>query len=150
MQRPVPDQDVRQAFDFLDSDDLALLQPELAEVRLAAGEALFRIGEDSTLIYVLVAGRLAVRKQTGFADKMQVVALLDPGAPVGEGAIFAGQVHEATVAAIEDSRLVSFPGKKLDAFRDRYPALAWKIINRLLFISHLRLRKGSERLARVL
>lgn len=150
MERPVPDQAVRQAFDFLHSDDLAALQPELAEVRLAAGETLFRIGEDSTLVYVLVTGRLAVRKMTGFADKMQVVALLDPGAPLGEGAIFAGQVHEATVAAVENSRLVSLSGEKLDLLKDRYPELAWKIVNRLLYVSHLRLRKSSERLARVL
>lgn len=150
MERPEPDQDLRRALGYLDGDDLAALQPHLAEMRLAAGETLFRIGEAATLVYILVSGRLAVRKMTGFADKMQVVALLDPGAPVGEGAIFSGQVHEATVAAVEDCRLVSFPGKNLDVFRDRYPELAWKVVNRLLYISHLRLRKGSERLARVL
>lgn len=150
MEQSIPDQDVRRAFGYLDADDLAALQPHLAEVRLAAGETLFRIGEASTLVYVLVTGRLAVRKKTGFADKMQVVALLDPGAPLGEGAVFAGQVHEATVAAVEDCRLVAFPGEDLGALQDRSPALAWKIINRLLYISHLRLRKGSERLARVL
>lgn len=144
------DQDLRRALAFTGEDHLAELLPELTEVRLAAGETLFHVGEQSTLVYFLVSGRLAVRKKTGFAEKMQVVALLDPGAPVGEGAIFPGRVHSATVVAIEDCRLVALVGTDLEDLAAENPVLAWKIIKRLLYVAHLRLQKNSERLARVL
>ncbi len=144
------DQDTRETFSFLSDGDLAALEPELVPVDLAAGEVLFRSGEVSSSVYFLVSGRLAVRKKTGFAEKMQVVALLDPGAPVGEGAVFFGQIHEATVVAIEKSRLLALAGTSLEILKERNPSLAWKIATRLFYVSHLRLRKTSERLALVL
>jgi CRP-like cAMP-binding protein len=144
------DQDIRRVFSFLDDNDLAAIQSELLSVDLVAGDVLFSIGEVSSLVYWLVSGRLAVRKMTGFAEKMQVVALLDPGALVGEGGIFPDQTHAATVVAVDHSRLVSLSGKSLEALRERHPATAWKIIARLLYISHLRLSRNSDRLARIL
>lgn len=150
MMDPDADQDLRQALAFAGEDHLAELLPELTEVRLASGETLFRVGEQSTIVYFLVTGRLAVRKNTGFAEKMQVVALLDPGAPVGEGAIFPGRVHSATVVAVEDCRLVALDGTGLDGLAAKNPVLAWKIIHRLLYVTSLRLQKNSDRLARVL
>lgn len=144
------DQDARETFSFLSEDDLAALELELVPVELATGETLFRSGEVSSSVYFLVSGRLAVRKKTGFAEKMQVVALLDPGAPVGEGAVFSGQIHEATVVAIEKSRLLALAGTSLEILKERNPSLAWKIATRLFYVSHLRLRKTSDRLALVL
>jgi CRP-like cAMP-binding protein len=144
------DQDLRRALAFTGEDHLDELLPELNEVRLAAGEVLFRVGEPATLVYFLVSGRLAVRKKTGFAEKMQVVALLDPGAPVGEGAVFPGRAHNATVVAVEDCRLVALDGAGLEGLAAGNPVLAWKVINRLLYVTHLRLQKNSDRLARVL
>jgi CRP-like cAMP-binding protein len=144
------DQETRQAFSFLSDGDLVALAPDLVPVDLPAGEVLFRIGEVASSVYFLVSGRLAVRKKTGFAEKMQVVALLDPGAPVGEGAVFSGQIHAATIVAIEDSRLLGLAGPSLEILRKRDSSLAWKIVTRLLYVSHLRLRKNSDRLALVL
>jgi CRP-like cAMP-binding protein len=144
------DQDIRQVFSFLSDGDLAALAPDLVHVELAAGEVLFRIGEVSSSVYFLVSGRLAVRKKTGFAEKMQVVALLDPGAPVGEGSVFSGQIHAATVVAIENSRILVLAGTSLQILKERDASLAWKIVTRLLYVSYLRLRKTSDRLALVL
>lgn len=144
------DQDIRRVFSFLDDDDLAALQAEFLPVDLAAGDVLFGIGDVSSFVYWLVSGRLAVRKMTGFAEKMQVVALLDPGAVVGEGGVFPDQTHSAAVVAVDHSRLVSLSGKSLETLRERHPVTAWKIIARLLYIAHLRLSRNSDRLARIL
>lgn len=144
------DLDTRTALPFLEDDDLLALRPELAVVDLPAGSSLFRTGDDASAVYFLVSGRLAVQKGTGFGDKMQAVALLDPGAPVGEGAIIPGRNRGATIVAIEDCRLLAIDRSSLEALKDRKPSLAWKIVTRLLDISHLRLQKSSERLARIL
>jgi CRP-like cAMP-binding protein len=144
------DQDLRRALAFAGDDLFEGFCPELTELKLAAGDTLFNVGDRATMVYFLVTGRLAVRKSTGFAEKMQVVALLDPGAPVGEGAVFPGQVHDSTVVAVEESRLVALPGERLQGLAEEKPGLAWKIITRLLLVAHLRLKKNSDRLARVL
>ncbi len=144
------EQDIRQALSFLGDDDLTALQPEFMAVDLPGGATLFRAGEPASSLYFLVSGRLAVQKSTGFADKLQVVALLDPGAPVGEAAVIPGQSRGATIVAIDDCRLVSLAPEKLVSLKEVNPSLAWKILTRLLLVSHLRLQKSSERLARIL
>ncbi len=144
------DQDTRLALPFLGDGDLTALQSALVTVDLPAGDTLFRAGEPASVVYFLVSGRLAVQKSTGFADKLQVVALLDPGAPIGEGAIVPEQSRGATVVAIENCRLLSLERKRLENLKEQNPSLAWKIMTRLLCVSHLRLQKSSERLARIL
>ncbi len=144
------DQETGQALSFLDDDDLAALQSELVPVDLAGGATLFRAGDPAASFYFLVSGRLAVQKNTGFADKLQVVALLDPGAAVGEAAVIPGQSRGATIVAIDDCRLLSLERERLMRLKEINPSLAWKILTRLLLISHLRLQKSSERLARIL
>jgi len=144
------DQDIRRVLPFLDDGDLPALHSTLLPVDLPAGNTLFRAGESASVVYFLVSGRLAVQKNTGFADKLQVVALLDPGAPVGEGAVVPGQIRGATVAAIENCRLLSLERKTLEILMEQNPALAWKIMTRFLLVSHLRLQKSSERLARIM
>ena len=144
------DQDIRRALSFLDDDDLAMVQAEFETVDLSAGSVLFRIGEPATIVYFLVSGRIAVQKSTGFADKLQVVALLDPGAPIGEGAVVPGQSRGATVVAIENCRLLSLQQQHLDIIKENNCELAWKILIRLMHVTHLRLQKSSERLARIM
>lgn len=144
------DLDIRAALPFLEDDDLRALGPELTIIDLSAGCILFRVGEPASVVYFLISGRLAVQKSTGFAHKMQAVALLGPGAPVGEGAIISGQSRGATVMAIEDCRLFALERDSFEGLKDRVPSLAWKVVLRLLDITHLRLQKSSERLARIL
>jgi CRP-like cAMP-binding protein len=138
------------ALAFLDSEEKTMLQSLCAVVELPAGGVLFRTGDAATAVYFLVSGRVAVQKNTGFAEKMQVVALLDAGAPVGEGAAVTGQRRGATVVAIENCRLFSIEGQELETLRRSNPNLAWKIMTKLLHVAHLRLQKSSERLAHIM
>lgn len=138
------------ALSFLDSEEKTVLQSLSSEVEVPAGGVLFRAGDAATAVFFLVSGRMAVQKNTGFAEKMQVVALLDAGAPVGEGAAVAGQRRGATVVAIENCRLLSIEGQKLETLRRSNPNLAWKIMTKLLHVTHMRLQKSSERLAHIM
>ena len=138
------------ALAFLDSEEKTMLQSLCAVVELPAGGVLFRTGDAATAVYFLVSGRVAVQKNTGFAEKMQVVALLDAGAPVGEGAAVTGQRRGATVVAIENCHLLSIEEQELQTLRRSNPNLAWKIMKKLLHVAHLRLQKSSERLAHIM
>jgi CRP-like cAMP-binding protein len=77
--------------------ELTAGQPEVA---LAAGEVLLRQGDEPRDFFVLLSGRLMVRR--GDED---FIAIEAPGACVGEMAVLLGRTHTATVVATEDCRL---------------------------------------------
>ncbi len=81
-------------------EELLALTVGLPEIELAAGDVLVREGEASHDLYVLVAGRLMVRK--GDEDFIVIDA---PGACVGEMGVLLGRSPTATVVATEPSRL---------------------------------------------
>ncbi len=121
---------------------------ELAEIK--AGTTLYTANDSADCLYVLVSGRIAVQKQTGFADRMQVVALLDPGAPLGESGMLDGQSRGATLTAVADSRLLVLSRQAFAEITSSTPALAVKVLTWVLGRIALRLQKSSERLAHVL
>jgi len=71
-----------------------------AEIELAAGDVLVREGAPARDLFVLLTGRLMVRK--GDEDFIVVDA---PGASIGEMGVLLDRTHTATVVAIEPSRL---------------------------------------------
>jgi CRP-like cAMP-binding protein len=91
-----------------------------------------------------------VQNKTGFGEKMQVVALLDPGAPVGEKGLLGPRPRGATLVAVKDSKLLTLSGDAFDILADKSPVLAIKLLKFLLNRVSLRLEKSSERLTHVL
>jgi CRP/FNR family cyclic AMP-dependent transcriptional regulator len=87
---------------------------------------------------------------TGFGDRLQVVALLDAGAPVGESGLLDNQSRGATLAAVEDSCLLLLSRQDFANISVTHPVLAVKILKWLMARLSIRLKKNSERLAHVL
>jgi CRP/FNR family transcriptional regulator, cyclic AMP receptor protein len=140
----------RHAFHFLSSEDSAVLLPAATRVVVKKGEELFRAGEGAEEVFFLESGKLAVMKETGFNDRTQVVALLEPGASVGEGGALGDSPRSATILAIEESLLFCLRRSTLIALTEKNPQLLIKIFKRLLSTTNLRLQKSSERLAHIL
>lgn len=138
------------AFPFLSAEELSELLPAMKSVAVDKGGELFHVGDAADGVYFLETGRLAVLKATGFNDRTQVVALLEPGASVGEGGALKGSSRTATIVAIEESRLCRLGRDSLEAFGEKNPSLLIKLLERLLYVANLRLQKSSERLAHIL
>jgi CRP/FNR family transcriptional regulator, cyclic AMP receptor protein len=81
-------------------DDLLPLTEGRPEVSVAAGEVLIAEGASTGRLFVLLEGRLAVRK----GDET-VATLTEPGACVGEMAALLGIPHTAAVVAEQPCRL---------------------------------------------
>lgn len=135
---------------FLDKQDAMALLGVMAVVEVKAGTPLFAVNDTADCMYVLISGRIAVQKYTGFGDRMQVVALLDSGAPIGESGLLAGKSRGATLTAVVDSRLLVLSRQAFVEISTNSPSLAVKILTWLMGILALRLTKSSERLAHVL
>jgi CRP/FNR family transcriptional regulator, cyclic AMP receptor protein len=138
------------SLDFLDEDERKTLLSLCAEKELKEGGVLFDYHESAETIFFLKEGRLAVHKFTGFQEKMQVIALLDPGAVVGEAALLKSHVRKTRVSAIEGSRLYCLDREDFTNLQQNNPTLAFHLLEYVLSIANLRLEKTSERLARIL
>jgi NTE family protein len=113
----------------------------LFERELAAGEAvafclpggvtLFEAGDEADQLYLLRAGRLAVRLGEGAG-----VGLIHPGEAVGEMALIAGGPHSAGVFALRDSELVTLPGEAFLRAARAEPGLALELSRLVLARVH--------------
>ena len=116
---------------------------------LKQAQHLFVAGEHSEACYFILNGRLAVKRQADF-DKSQVIAVLYPGAPVGEGGLVERGVRSVTVTAVDQVELLKLSATSFEKMMREQPFVAHKITAHLLRTSCLRLEKCSQRLFRVL
>jgi len=130
--------------------DVEIMLPLMEEIGLGAGDVLFCLDEIGDKLFFVVKGRLAVQKRTGFGERTQVVALLSPGAPIGERFLLSDNSHGATVVAVDDSLLLSFSNEVFSDLKKKHPFLALVLLEFLLDRASLRLRKNSDRLSHVL
>ncbi len=122
----------------------------LSEKKLNTGDILFDYHDDAETLFFLQQGNLAVHKFTGFLEKMQVIALLDPGAVVGEAALLDGHTRKTQVTAIKDSIIMCLDKSDFANFKKKFPESGFRFLEYLLSTVTLRLEKTSERLARIL
>jgi CRP/FNR family transcriptional regulator, cyclic AMP receptor protein len=137
-------------FPFLAREEAETFFAAMEPLDLGEGEILFRSGQPADYFYVLVAGKIAVQKHTGFAERMQVVALLDPGAPLGESGLLTGRQRGATLTAVQPCRLLSLSAQAFESLAQSQSPLAVKLLTWVVERISLRLQKSSERLALVL
>ncbi len=122
----------------------------LTEKKIRSGFVLFDHGDLADTLYFVMKGRLAVYKSTGFPEKMQVIALLDSGAVVGEAALMDGHLRKTRVTATQDSVVLCLGKDDFEIFARNFPHSALLFIKYLLLTVSLRLEKNSKRLALIL
>ncbi len=137
---------------------LAFLQPDEAEILASyleprdwpAGAVLSKAGEPCTFMGFLEQGRLAVKKESDFRGRHIVIAILDPGAMVGEGLAAGRGVHGTTVTALAECRLRILTAARFRELLRDHPALGTTVLQRVIHILTLRLRRAGDRLAQIL
>jgi CRP/FNR family transcriptional regulator len=130
-------------FDELGEDDLRRVADVTVPRRFAAGEVVFREGDDSDTCYVVSAGHArAIREHP---DGRQItLATFGPGDIFGELAMFDDERRSATVEAVDALDVLGIPGVDMRALLSRHPEIAVKLVISL----GRRLRAANERLAR--
>jgi CRP/FNR family cyclic AMP-dependent transcriptional regulator len=134
-------------FPFLSDAERGVLLGFLEYREYAAKAVVVRDGQPSEYLAFLAQGKLAVKKQTTYPDKYILVAILEPGALVGDYASGQGPRHTGTVAALEPSALWVLSRERLDQLLGEYPDLGRKLLVRLIQTLSLRLGQSYDRLA---
>src|SRR5919108_1108553 len=127
-------------FDELVDDDLRRVAEVSVPRRFAAGEVVFREGDDSDTCYVVHAGHArAIREHP---DGRQItLATFGPGDIFGELAMFDDERRSATVEATDDLDVLAILGSDMRALMTRHAEIAVKLVISL----GRRLRAANER-----
>ena len=130
-------------FDELAEDDLRRVADVSVPRRFAAGEVVFREGDDSDTCYVVNAGHArAIREHP---DGRQItLATFGPGDIFGELAMFDDERRSATVEATDELEVLGILGGDMRRLLRLHPDMAVKLVISL----GRRLRAANERLAR--
>ncbi len=136
-------------FGDLDAASLKALQEQVDWQHLAAGEVLFRQGDTSDGMVVVINGRLivAVLESTG---ESRVVDEIGPGQPVGGFALLTNEPRSATVYAARATNVARISNAMFDHLARQHPdlmrRLAGVIVTRLQQqLGHKQAQKSATR-----
>ncbi len=113
-------------FEGVPLDILESLAAQAEFLDVVAGDTLFREGDDSSDLYVLRSGALAILRRQG-DGRMARVGDVFAGETVGEMAMLTGDPRTATVVALRDAELVRLSRDAVGALVARDPEVALAI-----------------------
>lgn len=112
------------------------------------GQPVFRQGEASGKLYLVVAGVVEISKTSPGHPRPAALARLERGDILGEVSAFDGgpRTVTATAVVVPESRLALWDMEDVQAFLSARPAVAADILRRLVKTLGERLRKTSDAL----
>jgi CRP/FNR family transcriptional regulator, cyclic AMP receptor protein len=130
-------------FEELTEDDLRRVAEVSVPRAFAAGDVIFREGDDSDTCYVVQSGHARALRE--HPDGRQItLATFGPGDIFGELAMFDDERRSATVEAIDDLEVAGILGPDMRRLMREHPDIAVQLSIAL----GRRLRAANERLAR--
>src|SRR4051794_16286789 len=130
------------AFETLGPEDLRHVADVAVPRRCAAGEVIFREGDEGDTCYIVRSGHArALREHSD--GRTLTLARFGPGDIFGELAMFDDERRSATVEALEELSTVAIPGSAMRGLLERHPEIAVKLVIAL----GRRLRAANERLS---
>jgi NTE family protein len=100
---------------------------KMTELFVPGGELLIKEGDTDSTAYILICGRLQVRKRSDESSEDHVIAELAPGEMVGEIGLLTKQKRTASVYAARDSLLLKLTGEKYKEFEKFNLEIAYRI-----------------------
>lgn len=143
-------EDIKKAFNFLTAEEVAELCPYLELREWEQDATVMKEGVIEDYMGFLIYGKLAVKKSTGYWGKHIIIAILDKGTLVGEGAFIDAGPRSTTIIAMEKSRMLILTAQKMNNLILNRPMLAIKLMKHMLHIISLRLRKAGDRISELL
>jgi len=143
-------EDIKKAFSFLSTEEVGMLCPYLELKEWERDATVMKEGVVEDYMGFLIEGRLAVKKLTGYWGKHIIIAILDKGSLVGEGAFIDTGPRSTTIVAMDKCRLLILTAQKMNDLILNRPMLAVKLLKHMLHIISLRLKKAGDRIAELL
>lgn len=120
--------------------------------KFRAGQHLWRAGDESRGLYLILEGRVRIVNDGG--ERPHVVHVEATGATLGEVPLFAGGGYPATAVAADATVCLVLDPRALRSVMAAHPDLAWALLERLagrvrLLVERLSVRTGDPMRARL-
>ena len=135
------------ALSFLPPVEARRLIDRCREREFAAGEILMAPDAPADYLGFVLTGQLAVKRASEFPGRFTLLAELEAGAMVGEGGLVTGEGHGVTVVATSAARLLILPRRQFLELCADDPALALKLLTRVIKVMRHRLHSAGARLS---
>jgi len=144
-------EDIKKAFNFLSPEEIEELCSYLELREVPADSVVMKEGAtDENYVGFLIEGKLVVKNRTEYWGKNIIIAILEQGAMVGEGAFVESGPRSNSIIAVEPSKLLTLSAQKMEELISNNALLAVKLLKRMLYIMSLRLRKAGDRISELL
>ena len=130
------------AFPRLTDDQVELLLEHGERRRTRVGDVLFREGEDSSELFVILEGMVAIVQGYGGPDE-RVISVHGPGRFLGEVNLLTDQPSFTTAAVTEPGEVLAVPAARLRELAGQEPALAEVLLRACLIRRSLLMGEGS-------
>jgi hydrogenase maturation factor len=114
----------------LDPQQLRKLLPLAHEKHFEVGTVIFRAGERSLFLHLIVSGEVALEEDSG--DQPVHVQTLHAGDAMGWSALTSGALTHFRASAVSHVSTVAFAGDQIQAACDRDPAMGYALMKQLL------------------
>ena len=126
--------DFLRSIDMFSELDDELLEPIVDQSKtldLQRGDVLFQSGDDSSDLYIVTRGRIAIGNRS-FDGRESLVALMESGDLFGEMPLFSNDGRSAEARALEESAVVVIPYQPVKDLYDENPSLLWCVVEMLV------------------
>ena len=126
--------DFLRSIDMFSELDDELLEPIVDQSKtldLQRGDVLFQSGDDSSDLYIVTRGRIAIGNRS-FDGRESLVALMESGDLFGEMPLFSNDGRSAEARALEESAVVVIPYHPVKDLYDENPSLLWRVVEMLV------------------
>ena len=126
--------DFLRSIDMFSELDDAMLEPIVDQSKtldLQRGDVLFQSGDDSSDLYIVTRGRIAIGNRS-FDGRESLVALMESGDLFGEMPLFSNDGRSAEARALEESAVVVIPYQPVKDLYDENPSLLWRVVEMLV------------------
>ena len=126
--------DFLRSIDMFSELDDELLEPIVDQSKtldLQRGDVLFQSGDDSSDLYIVTRGRIAIGNRS-FDGRESLVALMESGDLFGEMPLFSNDGRSAEARALEESSVVVIPYQPVKDLYDKNPSLLWRVVEMLV------------------
>ena len=126
--------DFLRSIDMFSELDDELLEPIVDQSKtldLQRGDVLFQSGDDSSDLYIVTRGRIAIGNRS-FDGRESLVALMESGDLFGEMPLFSNDGRSAEARALEESAVVVIPYQPVKNLYDDNPSLLWRVVEMLV------------------
>lgn len=135
-------------FSSLSAAELGILARRMRRRTFAAGESVFREGEEGEELFVLASGLVAVTLRTQDGEEVEL-SRVAAGGFFGEMSLLERTPRSASCTALEDTECMVLAAADFDALTAEHPALAVAVLRQMLGIAAGRLLKTGAFLSQM-